>query len=85
MKVLNSHSFSDGLITIMSLNYYLLVNYPKSYKLVYYINYHIYIICTFILKLFLIPAINSNNFLYYNIIIYKHDIFIDIVVLKILI
>ncbi len=46
-------------------------------------THQVYIACVYVPKLFLILAINSNNCLYYNIIIYKLNPLIDVVILEI--
>lgn len=52
---------------------------------VYYAAYHIYIVYIYMSKLFFTIIINGNNCLCYNIIVYKINSFINIIILKIII
>ena len=51
----------------------------------YYVAHLMHIACAHVSKPFPTLTINGNNCLYCNIIIYKLDILIDVVILKILI
>lgn len=56
-----------------------------NFIVLYCMIYYMHIIYVNISKLFLTLIINNNNCLYYNIIIYKLNFFINIIILKILI
>ena len=79
MQATNSQFFSGTLTTII------LIIRKINNMVAYYVAHLMHIACACMSKPFPTLTINDNNYLYCNIIIYKLDILIDVVILKILI